>query len=177
LHTKKDAKNATLALIPSVDALMITCTFEDGGKASLRHAIIDALVLKENKILLVKRSKKLSKEPGKWAVVGGFVNHDENLLQTSEREIREETGYNVKDITFLYVMHSPDSPGDDRQNIKFVFFATALDKQGEHDWEESEIKWFDLDKLPEPLAFDHREHIKLYQRFLRKEITIPFLQS
>jgi ADP-ribose pyrophosphatase YjhB (NUDIX family) len=155
---------------------MISCTFEDGGKAALRHAIIDALVLKDNKILLVKRSKKLSKEPGKWAVVGGFVNRDENLLQTAEREIREETGYTVKNITLLYVMHSPDSPGDDRQNIKFVFFCTAVDKVGEHDWEESEIKWFDLDNLPEQLAFDHPEHIKIYKRFLQKELIIPFLQ-
>ena len=154
---------------------MITCTFEDGGKASLRHAIIDALVLKEDKILLVKRSTKLSKEPGKWAVVGGFVNRDENLLQTVKREVKEETGYSVKDITFLYVMHSPDSPGEDRQNIKFVFFCTALDKEGEHDWEESEVEWFNLDKLPEPLAFDHKKHIELYQQYKRNEIIIPLL--
>jgi len=154
---------------------MITCTFEDGSKASLRHAIIDALVLKENRILLVKRSEKLSKEPGKWAVVGGFVNRDENLRQTAEREIREETGYKVKDITFLYVSDKTNAPGDDRQNIKFVFFCTAVEKEGEHDWEESETKWFDLDTLPEQLAFDHREHIKVYQKFLKKEITIPFL--
>src|SRR5579863_4393112 len=100
---------------------MITCTFEDGGKGLLRHVIIDAIVLKDNKILLVKRSEKLSKEPGKWAVVGGFVNRDENLFQAAEREIKEETGYIIKDMTLLYVMHDPHSPGEDRQNIKFVF--------------------------------------------------------
>ena len=131
---------------------MINCTFENGNKASLRHAIIDALVLQDNKILLVKRSGKLL-EGGKWAVVGGFVDRDENLYQTVEREVREETGYKVKNITFLYVMHSPDAPGEDRQNIKFVFFCTATDKVGEHDWEESETKWFDIDKLPAQLAF------------------------
>src|SRR6266550_2872489 len=106
---------------------MINCTFENGNKASLRHAIIDALVLKDNKILLVKRTKKLL-EGGKWALVGGYVDRDENLLQTVEREIREETGYTVKDITFLCVRHNPDRPHEDRQNIAFVFFCTAVDK-------------------------------------------------
>ena len=156
---------------------MINCTFENGNKNSLRHVVIDALVLKDNKILLVKRSQKLL-EGGKWAVVGGFMERDENLYQTVEREIREETGYTVKDITFLCVRHNPDRPHEDRQNISFVFFCTALDKEGDHDWEESEIKWFALDNLPdrESMAFDHIKNIELYQQYQHKEITIPLVQ-
>jgi ADP-ribose pyrophosphatase YjhB (NUDIX family) len=156
---------------------MINCTFEDGNKASLRHAIIDALVLKDDKILLVKRSRKLSVEPDKWALVGGFVDRDENLFQTVEREIREESGYTVKDITFLCVRHNPDRPHEDRQNIAFVFFCTALEKKGEPDWEVSETKWFPIDNLPAPdtIGFDHLENIEVYRKFTRNEITIPLL--
>jgi len=156
---------------------MINCTFENGNKASLRHVIIDALVLKDDKILLVKRTKKLL-EGGKWALVGGYVERDENLYQTVEREIREETGYTVKDVTFLCVRHNPYRPHEDRQNIAFVFFSTAVEKVGEHDWEEDETKWFDLDKLPEPesIAFDHLKNIELYQQFKQNKITIPLLQ-
>lgn len=156
---------------------MINCTFENGNKNSLRHVVIDALVLQDNKILLVKRSQKLL-EGGKWATVGGFMERDESLYQTVEREIREETGYTVKDITFLCVRHNPDRPHEDRQNISFVFFCTALDKEGDHDWEESEIKWFALDNLPdqETIAFDHAKNIELYQQYKRNEVTIPMLQ-
>src|SRR5258708_9556765 len=113
---------------------MITCTFENGNKASLRHVVIDALVLKDDKLLLVKRTEKLL-EGGKWALVGGYVERDENLLQTVEREIGEETGYTVKDITLLCIRHNPDRPHEDRENISFVFFCTAVEKKGESDWE------------------------------------------
>lgn len=55
---------------------MITCTFEDGGRGKLRHAVVNAIILKENKILLVKRSPKIT-EGGKWGLVGGFMDRDE----------------------------------------------------------------------------------------------------
>jgi len=157
---------------------MINCTFENGNKASLRHVVIDALVLKDEKLLLVKRVDKLL-EGGKWALVGGFADRDENLLETVEREIKEETGYTVKDITFLCVRHNPDRPHEDRQNISFVFFCTALDKVGESDWEVTDQQWFAFDKLPDKdmIAFDHMKNIELYQRYLNNEITIPLLQS
>ena len=156
---------------------MINCTFENGNKASLRHVIIDALVLKDDKILLVKRTKKLL-EGGKWALVGGYVERDENLYQTVEREIREETGYTVKDVTFLCVRHNPDRPHEDRQNIAFVFFSTAVEKVGEHDWEEDETKWFDLDNLPESesIAFDHLKNIELYKEYKQNKTIISPLQ-
>jgi len=156
---------------------MINCTFENGNKASLRHVIIDALVLKDDKILLVKRTKKLL-EGGKWALVGGYVERDENLYQTVEREIREETGYTVKDVTFLCVRHNPYRPHEDRQNIAFVFFSTAVEKVGEHDWEEDETKWFDLDNLPESesIAFDHLKNIELYKEYKQNKTIISPLQ-
>ncbi len=157
---------------------MITCTFENGNKASLRHVVIDALVLKDDKLLLVKRSKKLL-EGGKWALVGGYVERDENLLQTVEREVREETGYTIKDITFLCVRHNPDRPNEDRQNISFVFFCSAAMHVGESDWEVEDQQWFSFDKLPDEkmIAFDHMKNIEFYQRYLKKEVTIPLLQS
>ena len=157
---------------------MITCMFENGNKASLRHVVVDALVLKDDKILLVKRTKKLL-EGGKWALVGGYVDRDENLFETTEREIKEETGYIVKDITFFCVRHNPDRPNEDRQNISFVFFCTAVEKQGESDWEVDDQQWFSFDQLPdkEMIAFDHLKNIELYQQYKRNEVTIPLLQS
>ena len=35
---------------------MINCTFEDGGKASLRHVAVHAIIEKSGKILLEKRA-------------------------------------------------------------------------------------------------------------------------
>jgi ADP-ribose pyrophosphatase YjhB (NUDIX family) len=153
---------------------MITCSFEDGGKGLLRHAVIDAVVVKENKVLLTKRNKKLL-EGGKWSLVGGFVNRDETLKQTVAREIFEETGYRVKDITLLAINDSPNRPHEDRQNISFVFFCTALQKEGTSDWEVDAQKWYDFTNLPseEEIAFDHYKDIQIYLDYKTKSITIP----
>lgn len=155
---------------------MIHCQFENGGNASLRHVVVDVLVLKENKILLVKRAKKLL-EGGKWGLVGGYVERDENLHQAVEREIFEETGYKIKDIALLTIRDNPDRPHEDKQNISFVFFCTALVKEGEADDESDEVAWFDLNSLPpaEQIAFDHELNIDLYKRYCKETFPLPHL--
>ncbi|HSX08665.1 MAG TPA: NUDIX hydrolase [Candidatus Saccharimonadales bacterium] len=157
---------------------MINCTFENGNKASLRHVVVDVLVLQENKLLLVKRAGKLL-EGGKWALVGGYAERDENLFQTAEREIQEETGYTVKNLTLLCMRHNPDRPHEDRQNIAFVFFCDAVAHTGESDWEVTEQKWYEFDALPDKdtIAFDHMKNIELYQQYKQNKITIPVMQS
>jgi 8-oxo-dGTP diphosphatase len=156
---------------------MITCVFEDNGKGQLRHVVVDTLVIKDDKVLFVKRVKKLL-EGGKWGLVGGFVGRDENLKQAVEREVYEETGYKIKDITLLAINDRPNRPHEDRQNISFVFFCKALEKEGKADWESDEQKWFPLSELPkeEEIAFDHYSDIQLYLRFINKEISIPVLE-
>ncbi len=147
---------------------MIKCIFEDGGKGNLRHVTVDTLVIKEKKILLVKRTKKII-EGGKWGLVGGFVGRDETVLQAVEREVFEETGWKIKDIELLRVKDDPNRPNDEgRQNISFVFYANAVNKEGEKDWESDEIKWFDLHNIPEDglIAFDHKDDIIFYNKKL-----------
>ena len=55
---------------------------------------VGAVVVKEGKILLVKRKKPPSK--GQWAIPGGSVKLGETLKEATEREIREETGLRIK---------------------------------------------------------------------------------
>lgn len=142
---------------------MITCEFEDGNKANLRHVVVDVLVIENNKILLVKRANHLS-NGGKYGLVGGYVNKDETIEEAVLREVEEETGYKIEIVKQLRVVDSPNRPQEDRQNVAFVFLAKPIKKVGEPDDESSEVKWFPLDKLPveEEFAFDHFEDIALY---------------
>ncbi|MGI8419400.1 MAG: NUDIX hydrolase [Candidatus Levyibacteriota bacterium] len=153
---------------------MITCIFEKGTKAHLRHAVVDVLVLKEDKILLVRRTKRLL-EGGKWGLVGGYVERTENLQEAAEREIFEETGYKIRDLTLLTIRHNADRPHEDRQNISFVFFCKALEKEGTADGESDERRWFGFDELPseENLAFDHPLNIKLYLQYRKENFPLP----
>jgi len=157
---------------------MIECIFENGNKADrgLRHVVVDALVVDQNKILLVKRSPQIT-NGGKYAIVGGFVERSENTKDACVREVKEETGYDVKLTFLLRIADNPDRPAEDRQNISFVYVAEVIGKSGEKDWESTEVKWFDLDKLPskEDFAFDHYENIQLYIKYLKEKFTLPIV--
>lgn len=143
--------------------VMIDCKFEDGGKGELRHVGVDALIIKDNKLLMVKRSPKLT-EGNKWSVAGGFVNRDETTKQAITREVFEETGYKLTAIKLFTVIDKPDRRNEDRQNIAFVYICEAGEKEGKPDWESTDQQWFELNNLPksEEIAFDHEQIINLY---------------
>lgn len=155
---------------------MITCQFEDGGKAELRHVTMDVVVVKDGKVIMEKRTKGLL-ESGKWGITGGYMARDEDIFGTVEREVFEETGWRVENITLLRIKHWPDRPSEDRQNVSFVFCADAARHEGEKDWESDEVKWFPLEDLPNQIAFDQADDIEVYKRYKKGEITVPMLHK
>ncbi len=50
---------------------------------------VDALVVQSGHILMIKRGGQPGQ--GQWALPGGFVNHDQTLLDNAIRELKEET--------------------------------------------------------------------------------------
>jgi len=156
---------------------MITCQFEDGFKVLLRHVVVDTLVFNQaGQILMVKRTAKLL-EGGKWGLAGGYMDRDETTAQAAVREVYEESGWEVKDLTLLAIIDNPKRPKEDRQNVSFVFFAEATQQTGEPDWESDEVRWFDLNNLPprDQIAFDHASHIELYQKYRQEGLSLPIL--
>ncbi len=155
---------------------MITCAFENGNRASLRHAVVDCLVLQDDKILLVKRAARML-EGGKWVLAGGFAERDETMAQAATREVLEETGWQITDLTLLRINDNPKRPHEDRENVVFVYFATATQKTGQPDNESTDQHWFDFAALPPPnhIAFDHLANIQLYKKYLAKSFPLPLL--
>jgi len=157
---------------------MIHCEFENGKKASLRHVTCDTVVLKDNKVLLVKRSASLL-EGGKWGVIGGYVERDETGAEAAMREVFEETGYRAKNLQLLTIRDNPDRPKEDRQNVSFVYFCEAGEKEGKPDNESTEQEWFSLESLPraEEMAFDHFDDIELYKKYLSERFALPLIST
>jgi len=146
---------------------MITCIFEDGNKAFLRHVTVNAIVVKDNQVLLGKRGTFKGKpiaESGKWGLLGGFFGRDETLIQAVKREVMEESGWEIDEIKLLKINDNPNRPQEDRQNVDFIFSAKAIKQVKTSDEEVTELKWFDLDKLPpkDQIAFDHGEALEIY---------------
>lgn len=151
---------------------MITCYFEKSKtEVHLRHVVVDALVIKNKQILLVKRGPGSVIEIGKWALPGGYLEMDETCEQAVVREVREETGYNCEVIELFRLNDNPKRPVENnRQNVSVIYLVKPLEKVGIPDHEISEIKWFDLDNLPsaKDMAFDHLDTINLYRSSLDK---------
>lgn len=159
---------------------MITCYFENNNKTSLRHVTVNAIVLKDNQVLLGKRGTLDGKpilESGKWALLGGFLNRDENLIQALKREVMEESGWEIESIQLLRINDEPDRPKEDRQNVDMIFFAKAVKQIKTSDEEVTHLQWFDLDKLPpkDSIAFDHGEDLEIYIKHLKEKFPLPVL--
>jgi len=156
---------------------MITCTFEKGYTAKLRHIVVHAIVEKDNGILLVKRAGDLL-ESGKWGLPGGFLDRDETAAQGALRELKEETGWEGKIISLFRINTNPVRPHEDRQNVSFDFLVKPLRKIADGDHESSKVEFIPFSKLypSNKLAFDHGESIKLYLKFKNGQIQIPIIE-
>ena len=111
------------------------------------------LISKQNSVLLIQRSDEPFK--GKWALPGGFIELDESLETACHRELEEETGLKVKQLTQFKAYGAVDR--DPRGRTISVIFYSFQDEEsipmaGD---DAANAQWFPLTQLPE-LAFDHQ---------------------
>jgi len=154
---------------------VITCTFEHGRRASLRHVAVQAIVERDDSLLLVKRAPHLP-EGGKWGLPGGFLDRDETLAEGVLRELREETGWEGRVLSLLRINSRPDRPREDRQNVAIDFIIEPLEKRGEPDAESTDVQWIPIDRvLSRDLAFDHMDSVRSYLDARRRAVATPIL--
>lgn len=108
-------------------------------------------ILRDGKLLLCKRMK--APEAGHWNIVGGKVDHMEPAELAARREAEEETGLSIGPIRYLGITEQLIEA--DRQHwisLLYVTDDTSGDPQLTEPDKLSEIGWFDLDDLPQPLS-------------------------
>jgi len=156
---------------------MINCIFENKKEASLRHVVVHAILEDRSKLLLVKRSKELSLEGGKWALPGGFLSRDETATSGVLRELKEETGWEGEVVALFRVNTNPRRPHEDRQNVALDFLIKPVRLATQPDREVTQVQWIDIAKLPplRELAFDHGESIKLYLEYKANPFPLPLV--
>lgn len=104
------------------------------------------------KVLLIQRANEPYKDC--WAFPGGFMEMNETTEQCAIRELKEETGLDVREIKQLgcYSEVDRDPRGRTITVAYLAFVDEPLEVQGLDDAANAE--WFKLTSLPQ-LAFDH----------------------
>jgi len=116
----------------------------------------DIIITRQDSILLINRKNP----PEGWALPGGFIEYGESAEQTAIREAKEETNL---EISHLQQFHTYSQPGRDPRfhTLTVVFFAQANGELKAGD-DAKEARFFHIDKLPDNIAFDHREIIEAF---------------
>ncbi|MTI30337.1 NUDIX domain-containing protein [Xanthovirga aplysinae] len=118
-------------------------------------------------ILLIQRANEPFK--GKWALPGGFMEMEETTKETAERELKEETGLQIKDFLEIGVFDQPHR--DPRGRVITLAYLTIIQEVKLNLSPASDAKsahWFSVKDLPN-LAFDH---LKIIQKAFQKLIGL-----
>lgn len=125
-------------------------------------------IYKDKSVLLQKRRDNLC-----WSMHGGGLEIGETVEEAAKRELFEETGLIANSIQLLGVFSGNDLryvyPNDDRVYIVEIVYV-CNDFSGDLLLETNEVldlKWFDIDDLPEEISPPDRKALHAFVEFMR----------
>jgi 8-oxo-dGTP pyrophosphatase MutT (NUDIX family) len=132
------------------------------GKIVIHPAVNAVLFNEEGKVLLTRRSAHI-REPGKWCLPGGHLEKGEPWEVALVREVKEETGLEVRQMRLVGVYSDPGltltAPlGEEGHQIQFVCALYKVDSFAGEVLPNDEVDawdWFDSENLPSPLIRSH----------------------
>lgn len=118
---------------------------------------VKAAILKDGKILLMKRSDKYGDISGSWDIPGGRTEAGEEPIEGLKREVKEETGMELNQVLRPLDARTVFK-NEDKQIVRITFLCTAngdVNLSEEH----TEYNWFDLKSLDVPLKDNLLEEV------------------
>jgi len=133
--------------------LLLFAVINDFMKYKNPIPVVDAIIEKDGKIVLIKRKIKPFK--GKLAIPGGHVEYGEIVEDAAKREAKEETALNIRLIDILGVYSDPKR--DPRGHyITTVFVAKSISGKLKAASDAKEVSfYYPMNLKKKDLAFDH----------------------
>lgn len=124
---------------------------------------VGAAIIRDGKVLLIKRGEKAKNERGKWEIPGGGVEFGEKMEEALNREMMEELGVKIKTVELLGVFDHIIS--EDKQHwVSPTFICRLIEGEPQNLEKEkaSDIGWFSLDAAENlPLSIITTNDIKI----------------
>jgi 8-oxo-dGTP diphosphatase len=112
---------------------------------------VKSIIVRDGKVLLVRHATKRDF----WDTPGGRIDDDETILQTLERELREELP-NVTNFEVKRLVHAHRIPRDIEGEVSLVLLfhevAAEFDGEPQISEEHTEARWFTLEQAQEVAA-------------------------
>ena len=124
--------------------------------------LVGGIVVKDNKILILKRLETKKVFPGYWDLPGGKIDLGESPESAVVRETKEETGLDVEIIrpyntwTFIFEYNNTK---EYCVQIDFIVKAKNIENIKLSDSEHSEYAWVDENSTPEKISNETRSTI------------------
>ncbi len=121
-----------------------------------------AILLRDNGILLVKR--KFPPRTGDWCFPAGFMEYSESPAECCVRELKEETGFDIKISGLFNAYAGHDDP---RSNAVLILYLADISGGELRPGDDAiEAEFFELDRIPPNIAFQaHRDAIRDFKRY------------
>ena len=129
--------------------------------------IVFCFLLKDDKILLIRRANEPYK--GEVTIPGGRKRRGESLKEACVREMREETGYVLKNMDFAGILHAYRKDG----SIEYLSnYFVCRDFEGElKASEEGELLWVNVEKSL-TLPGIHPFYVRLLPDILKGDLPV-----
>jgi 8-oxo-dGTP diphosphatase len=106
-------------------------------------------------LLLLKGAADKPLFPGLYNGVGGHVEADEDVFAAAYREIREETGLDVRDLTLRGMVNVSPAPGGPPEGVLLFVFRARASSRTVRASAEGALAWVAREALAElPLVED-----------------------
>jgi len=112
--------------------------------------VLNCFVRYNDKILLLKRSQKVSHYKGKWNAISGYIDEVKPLKLKILEELKEEVDIAPHDIDNIEIGHSITFHDPNIDKIWIIFPALVDIKKNKKlslDWEHTEYRWIKFNDL------------------------------
>jgi ADP-ribose pyrophosphatase YjhB (NUDIX family) len=127
--------------------------FSDGRidyHSSKEAPVISVFIKHENKILLLKRSGKVSNYRGLWNALGGFLDELKPIKEKVLEEVKEETGIEEEEVREIK-FGERKVVKDLKINKTWILFPVVVELKNKPeiklDWESSDYKWISFEEI------------------------------